>query len=292
MPVDTVALADQLIANYASSVSVLPEILSNLHIQEKSASIGALDMEAIQKSSPNAAEFTSSLDRKVVGLPQPIPIGTIPSLEEESSMDIQIAPAVEPKELPNANNRQDDDQTLSVGSQTPRNSDSEDEDGMETDGSDADWLSPNMLERPKLTLSFFGKIWTFLDRMITPQTKVWVQSPARHNDLPLSLDSQDIARLELFSKRILTTYNSMRRKYGLKLVLTNDLLGLLKTIRLLDSAVVLSSDEDWALCTVFLNVLSQTSEPIANEFESKWSDILAQVNLSTAELAVFTKAFL
>ena len=245
-------------------------------------------MDTIQASSP-AAEFTSSLTGKA--LPSPIPVRLIPSLKEESAMDIQVAPAVEPKESVNAN-RLDDDQTLSVGSQTPRNSDSEDDDGMETDGSDADWLIPSMAEKPKLTLSFFGKIWTFLDRMITPQTKVWVQSPARHNDLPLSLDSQDIARLELFSKRILTTYNSMRRKYGLKLVLSNDLLGLLKTIRLLDSAVVLSSDEDWALCTIFLNVLSQTSEPIANEFASKWSDMLDKVNLSPAELAVFTKAFL
>jgi hypothetical protein len=84
----------------------------------------------------------------------------------------------------------------------------------------------------------------------------------------------------------------MERRHGLQIPAHNVLLSLMRTFHIKDASIVLSLEEDWAMCLVLIKVVSRISRPVAASIEGHWELLLRQVSLKEEELDVLSKAFL
>lgn len=151
------------------------------------------------------------------------------------------------------------------------------------------WLAPSK-NKINVKLSLFSRIWMYLDRLITTNSKLIVQG-REIEDFVLEGNSQNVTRMNLFSKSILKTFSTIKKTFNVNLLLEDDLLMLIKTFDYQDFSSVLLNLEDWVLTCVFLKVLSLNSEKIAQEFDGKWEKMLAKTGLSMEQFNVLCRAF-
>ena len=297
--IDAVALAERMISDYNFTLaSSLPGILTNLSIKETPDPKPDIvptpeDYDMVDEFAKEKREQVFRNDKVQESVAQTITGGsdvltevTVP--DETSACD----------DL----NASKDDMSLSVSTNgtVAQNSDddSDNDDFKEPQEEELDeddeisWLRPTQ-KKAKLTMSLFGKIWTILDRIVTPLTKEFVKSlnPGDILDRPLPSNESHLVRLNLFSKKALVAFNSIRKSHGIQLELHDDLMALIRTVSLSSYSSVLSLKEDWVLCTVFLRALSLKSPLVADAFASKWDSILSKTGLTIHELDVLVKAF-
>ena len=209
-------MADLLISTYTSSFAIsLPETLSQLSIKENQN----LNTEV------SSAENSIRLHEKDFGLDGYVPKmdgdlkknqSRIKSLQcqfKPKSMDMDVDGSLNvAKNLVIKSHEDDDDETQVDGGEELEESDADDSvDKMstsqsldETDEENSNWLAPSS-SRPQMTLSLFGKLWMFLDRLRTAQTSDWMRSPGMEIE-GLKLDSASLSRMNLFSKKIFAAY--------------------------------------------------------------------------------------
>lgn len=154
---------------------------------------------------------------------------------------------------------------------------------------DEEWLVPSK-KKVFVKLSVFAKIWTYLDRLITNNSKLLVKGLDIEESVT-SVNSQNVTRLNMFSKSIITTYNSLKRTFNIKLLLEDDLLKLMKSFDYKEFSAGLSKIENWIFTSIFLRVLALNSEKISREFDGKWDKIIEKTGLSGEQFNVLCRAF-
>ncbi|KAG9295940.1 hypothetical protein G9A89_011792, partial [Geosiphon pyriformis] len=134
-------------------------------------------------------------------------------------------------------------------------------------------LSLNMYTKsakPKKTrriipkMSMFGKIWTALDRMTTQQTRqyMYILRSCQIQEVKTVLANQAVKneimnmRINIFSEKIIESYNFLRPHLGIPISIEDELLGLMRTFTLESSSVILNDLENNILCLVFVYALS------------------------------------
>jgi hypothetical protein len=154
---------------------------------------------------------------------------------------------------------------------------------------DEEWLAPSK-KKIDVKLSLFARIWMYLNRLITNNSKLIVNGGKADYSI-VSLNSQDVTRLNLFSKSIIMSYNQIKKSFKINLILEDDLLTLIKSFNYQDFSSVLSNMENWILTCVFLRVLSLHSDQISREFDGKWEKILERTGLTMEGFNVLCRAF-
>jgi hypothetical protein len=181
----------------------------------------------------------------------------------------------------NVNFKESDDDSMqdSINSQATLSDSSEEE----------EWLVPSK-KKLNLKLSCFARIWMYLDRLITENSKMMVKDDDSI-DFKMSSDSGNVTRLNLFSKSILVSYNNIKKSFNISLRLEDDLLNLLKSFDYARFSSVTSNQENWILTSVFLRVLSFKSDRIFQDFNGKWEKIVQKTGLSMDQFNALCKAF-
>ncbi|KAJ3295046.1 RNA polymerase II associated protein 2 [Borealophlyctis nickersoniae] len=158
------------------------------------------------------------------------------------------------------------------------------------------WLRPRKLKH-KPQLSLFGKVWMTLDRMITPQSRLFVQSLGEQDfdarQFMVVDGDAGMVRKSIFSEKMLASLALVRREGEISLALRDDLLGLIGTLQVRENTVVLSAPEEWVICLVFVKVLCSGIPILASEIDhiDKWNSLLARVEMTVEELDVFARQF-
>ncbi|KAI9012835.1 Rtr1/RPAP2 family-domain-containing protein [Gaertneriomyces semiglobifer] len=155
-------------------------------------------------------------------------------------------------------------------------------------------FDPVPIPRGELTLSLFGRVFTVLGRMVTDHTKAYLRrAPGASLDLAVTEDESGRIRKEIFGEQLIRTFRAMRRDYRISIPFDDDIINLVQTLSLTQNGVVLSSSEQWLICTVFLKVLSIRDDQFAQEMNSanKWPVILEHVGASTEELETYVSLF-
>ncbi|KAI8372977.1 Rtr1/RPAP2 family-domain-containing protein [Radiomyces spectabilis] len=108
-------------------------------------------------------------------------------------------------------------------------------------------------------MSLFGKTWTVVDRMTTKSTRQYLTeldqgktpqvADILHDE---SLDETVLLRCQIFSERILETYNLIRSQIGVDIALEKDIVDLIKTFRFADASVVVMEPAQTYMITLVL----------------------------------------
>lgn len=154
---------------------------------------------------------------------------------------------------------------------------------------DEGWLVPSK-KKTVVKLSVFAKIWMYLDRLITSDSKLVVKGLDIHQSV-VQVNSLHATRLNLFSKSIIMTFNSIKKSFKINILLEDDLLKLMKSFNYEDFSSVLSKMENWILTSIFLRVLALNSDIISKEFDGKWNEIIEKTGLSLEQFNVLCQAF-
>ncbi|CAG8678325.1 11275_t:CDS:2, partial [Funneliformis caledonium] len=173
-------------------------------------------------------------------------------------------------------------------------------------------LSPEKKARKKkrvmLQMSLFGKIWTALDRMSTPNTRRYFESingqfvegngaiPWRQ---PITNENA-LMRIQIFSEKIIECFHLLRKNLAITTGIERELINLMSTFTFDTTTVVFNDLENNVLCMVFLYALSmditELRENIFPENSSSKKDeeyqfktILKKMNLTIEELDAFVR---
>ncbi|RUS17415.1 hypothetical protein BC937DRAFT_88856, partial [Endogone sp. FLAS-F59071] len=161
---------------------------------------------------------------------------------------------------------------------------------------------------PRPQMSFFGRVWTLLDRMVTPHTRLFLRElegsdrgyegtarAEREDGREREEEEEGMAtRRNIFSEKILEAYVILRPQLLLTTYIESDLLRLIGTLRLADqSAVVLDPAENWALCLVFVRALAECIPRMRNELDQedgrRYREAWARLGRTTEEADAFVR---
>ncbi|KAK9765580.1 hypothetical protein K7432_005968 [Basidiobolus ranarum] len=153
--------------------------------------------------------------------------------------------------------------------------------------------------KPTMHLSLFGKMWTFLDKCVTTETRQFIKSLKNEKSSPrcyLSTNSDEehrnLLRQNILSEKIISTMSALRAEYRINVSVENELIGLMGTFILDESMAVLDPAEDILLCTIFLEAISKGSTLLHYEMEkasSSIQELLEPLGINKDKLAVLTQ---
>ncbi|KAI8802662.1 hypothetical protein BJ742DRAFT_743541 [Cladochytrium replicatum] len=162
------------------------------------------------------------------------------------------------------------------------------------DETEENWLNPRKMKvKPELNL--FGRCWIRLARMVTESTKVYLRDPDMSSgDILLEADETELMRKSIFSQKIVQTVNNMRREYGIVTPLSDDIIGLVRTLSLSENTAVWPAVEDWTVAVVYVKTLSKRLPGLAKETEvpELWISMLERADGITVDhLSAFCGLF-
>ncbi|KAG2184120.1 hypothetical protein INT44_009135, partial [Umbelopsis vinacea] len=109
-------------------------------------------------------------------------------------------------------------------------------------------------------MTFFGKMWTLMDRMCTKWTRIYIRNLEGHeDDLPAPTDpeqpyySEDYnLRKHIFSEKVMETYGLIRHQIGLDITIEKDILEVIRTFEMSDSAMGMLDSVELYMVTLIL----------------------------------------
>ncbi|ORX99582.1 hypothetical protein K493DRAFT_335698 [Basidiobolus meristosporus CBS 931.73] len=134
--------------------------------------------------------------------------------------------------------------------------------------------------KPTMQLSLFGKLWTFLDKCVTTDTRQYMKS--LRTEVPFSMcnlvadtdeEHRNLLRQNMLSEKMISTLSALRAEYRITTIVENELIGLVGTLVLDESMVVLDPAEDILLCTIFLDAISRYFPSLDREMTEASSSI-------------------
>ncbi|CAG8436949.1 uncharacterized protein OCT59_005443 [Rhizophagus irregularis] len=162
-------------------------------------------------------------------------------------------------------------------------------------------------KRIVLQMSLFGKIWTALDRMSTPNTRQYFKSInngqfKKGNDsamrrIPITDDENMLMRIQIFSEKIIECFHILRKPLSITTSIERELIDLMCTFTFDTATVVLNDLENNVLCMVFLYALSMDIPELhrnifpenSPDVECQFKTILESMNLTMEELNAFVR---
>ncbi|PKY37761.1 DUF408-domain-containing protein, partial [Rhizophagus irregularis] len=162
-------------------------------------------------------------------------------------------------------------------------------------------------KRIVLQMSLFGKIWTALDRMSTPNTRQYFKSInngqfKKGNDsamrrIPITDDENMLMRIQIFSEKIIECFHILRKPLSITTSTERELIDLMCTFTFDTATVVLNDLENNVLCMVFLYALSMDIPELhrnifpenSPDVECQFKTILESMNLTMEELNAFVR---
>ncbi|ORY56234.1 hypothetical protein LY90DRAFT_669419 [Neocallimastix californiae] len=145
------------------------------------------------------------------------------------------------------------------------------------------------------TLSLFGKTWTTISRMITNETRLFLNSKISEDELnEMLLVDDDImnTRKDILITNIMKSFSSIKLEHGIITSIENELILLIKSFVVNESMVVLSSVEYWTLTVVFLKALTKRNKLLEEEIsEEKWKKMIETVEVPYYQLVEFVNLF-
>ena len=155
-----------------------------------------------------------------------------------------------------------------------------------------DWFDDSDEEDVDIHLTRFGRIWTFLDHLVTPATKQLLSpthlagvlfDPSKKTD-----PSQMVVRKQVFSKSLLRVYAQWRREYGLESI-TNTVFGLVDTFWFRDNSIVSELKDEYAVCLIVMRVLNKkTAFKLKSE---EWHEMAGKTEFGMTEINTFVNIF-
>jgi len=144
-------------------------------------------------------------------------------------------------------------------------------------------------------LSLFGKIWTNISRMITNETRLYLNDKIDEDKLnELLLVDDDImnTRKDILITNIMKSYSSIKLEHKIVTSIEDELILLIKSFIVNESMVVLSSVEYWVLTVVFLKALTKRNKTLEEEIqEDKWNQMMEAVDIPSYQLNEFVNLF-
>ncbi|KAI8580357.1 hypothetical protein K450DRAFT_238121 [Umbelopsis ramanniana AG] len=109
-------------------------------------------------------------------------------------------------------------------------------------------------------MTFFGKIWTLIDRMCTRWTRTYIRNLEGHgDDSPAPTDPEQPyyseeynLRKHIFSEKVMETYGLIRQQIGLDISIEKDILEIIRTFELSDSAMGMLDSVELYMVTLIL----------------------------------------
>lgn len=145
------------------------------------------------------------------------------------------------------------------------------------------------------TLSLFGQIWTTISRMITNETKLFLNNKVTENELnEMLLVDDDImnTRKNILISNIMKSYSSIKLEHKIMTAIEDELILLIKSFIVNESMVILSSVEYWILTVVFLKALTKKNKLLDEEIsEEKWKEMIEVVDIPYYQLTEFVNLF-
>ena len=122
------------------------------------------------------------------------------------------------------------------------------------------WLKPSKKKHIP-ALSLFGSFWTFLDKLVTSETKSLLRHDNAffdtldvHTFMTKQQDSILAERRKIFIEKIMQTMNMIKQDYSIARPLEDCLIPLILTLNLDVKSTMLNALEIHGLCTVFLRM--------------------------------------
>ncbi|CAG8593464.1 1708_t:CDS:2 [Paraglomus occultum] len=151
--------------------------------------------------------------------------------------------------------------------------------------------------KKELPMTMFGKIWTTLDRITTMNTRMYFKDNKAKVDHTVDSDQYELmmTRINIFSEKILTSYNFIRPILPITVDIVNDLVDLMRTFKLDRQSVMLTETESNVLCMVFLHALSMNIPELhknifpTDDTNNNFRKTLESMGLTMEELEAFTR---